>query len=154
MPLWFWQIIAGTAVTTNVAFIVWVATNIIALKTEVEASKRQLALVPLAAIIQSQLLSDLHHEGPGFAEPDALIDKFKNLTINKEELVKLGVFIEHRMVDVNVSELERRKAEALHAIMKVVVIQEQGIRTKIADKVLSVIVGLSVATLHTLRYWR
>jgi hypothetical protein len=154
MPSWALQILVGVGATANVAFIVWVATSIMQLKQDMVKNQTELGLIPLSAMIQSQLLNSLHHEDPAYQECDGLIDKFKMTTISPDELVTLRLLLAQRVIDTKVLELERKQAAALLAIMEVVKIQDRDAKAKVMEKIICAIVGLSLASLQTLKYLR
>lgn len=153
MPQWV-LVLLGVGATALVAFLAWIVTSINSLRVDVESNKRQFALIPLAQLIQDQFLKSLHHEGPGFEEPDRLIDEWFGLTISPEGVDKLKAFMAHRMIDPAVSEEERLRAEAVLALMKIVVIQKRTAAEMVATKALSLMIGLSVASIQAMRYWR
>jgi len=144
----------GVVSTAFMAFLGWLAISVTKLQAEVLASQRQLSLIPLAAMIQTQLLNDLHHEEEQYSEPDALIDQFLAGTITEEGKSKLAVFFTQRKNDPKVDELERLKAEAAIAIMKVVKFQNPSKFGKVAagvsSAVLSWMLGLSIASIQAL----
>jgi hypothetical protein len=154
MPIWVWQIVIGVLLTAGVAFHGWVATSIIQLREDVKGAKTELSMIPLSAMIQSQLLNSLHHDHPKYAEADALIDKFKMVTITTEELQKLKLLLGQRALDADISELERKQSVALLAIMDVVVIENESSKKKAMNALLSIMVGVSIASIHTLKYLR
>lgn len=140
------------------AFLGWLAVSVTKLQAEVLASQRQMSLIPLAAMIQTQMLNDLHHDEEKFSEPDALIDGFLAGTITEEGKSKLEAFFVQRKSDPSVSQEERLKAEALISIMKVVKFQNptgfRNLQSKVSTKVLSWIIGISIASIQTLNRFR
>lgn len=149
-----WQTIIGLIGALVLAVLGWIVNSIVDLKADMKATKVQMSLVPLAAMIQSQLLNKLHHDGAGFEEPDALIDQWRNGTITEPGKNKLKAFFAQRVISPDVSETERLNANAALAIMAVVKFEEESIRNKLSTKVLSVILGLSIASIRALHNFR
>ena len=149
MPDWVWQVILGIGLTAFLAFCVWLVTSIHDLQVDMERSKTQLS--PVWKVVEASLMDAIHHDDPKFARPDALIDKFKNLTITTPEGAELKHYIERRVVDPTVPELERKQAKALLAIMDIVVIEENTAKDKLVNAILTFIVGFSVAALRHLK---
>jgi hypothetical protein len=144
MVLW------GGVSTAFIAFLGWLAISVVQLKTEVEANKRQLALVPLADMIKEQLLHALHHDRPGYERPDLLIDKALQCTITNEESSELDAYLVKRTTDPTVTEEERIQAELLIPAIKLIRHRDLGIIEKARDAFLSVLIGVSVASIHAM----
>jgi hypothetical protein len=134
----------------GVSFLGWMALSVVQLKAEVEATKRQLALVPLADMIKEQLLHALHHDRPGYERPDILIDKALQGTITEAESAELVIWCQKRIIDPKVTEEERIQAELLIPAMKLIKHREIGIIKRAQEAFLSALIGVSVASIHAM----
>jgi hypothetical protein len=134
MPVWVYQIIFGAAITGIIGLLVWIVTTIQAMQRRMDISETKSA--PLWTQVQEQLSRAVHHDDPAFKETDDLVDQLQMLTITLAGRTRLKELLAHRMEDLTVDEMERKKAKALIAVMDIVVIEKGGKQSVIGGAII------------------